>query len=96
VNTTPLQQHIVIIVIAIGGLALFCLGARAAMTGRMIGPFPGILFASGGACLMLFSGYCYYAVDFKGKAGKRAFFLKIAWAGATGFLAMVLARLAVR
>jgi hypothetical protein len=45
---------------------------------------------------MLLAGYGYYVVDFKDKAGKRAFFFKIVSAAATGFIAMVLARLAVR
>lgn len=96
VKTTPLQQHIIIIVLAIAGLVLFCWGARVAMTTRTVGPVPGGLFAVVGACVMLLAGYGYYVVDFKDKAGKRAFFFKIVSAAATGFIAMVLARLAVR
>jgi hypothetical protein len=95
VHATRLQQHIIIIVLALVGLALFCWGARVAVTTHAIGPMPGGLIAFVGAGQMVLAGYGYYALDFRGKGGKRAFLVKTLTAGATGFLAMLLARLAV-
>jgi hypothetical protein len=93
VQTTRLQQHIFIIAIALAGLAVFCWGARVAMTTHTVGPVPGGLIALVGAGMMVLAGYSYYAVDFKARGGKRAFLVKIVTAGATGFLAMLVARL---
>jgi hypothetical protein len=85
-------QYLLIIVMALAGLFLTCWGARAMVTVHDIGPIPASLVAFAGVCLLGASAGRYYAVDFKGKGGTRAFTQKIVSAAVMGFGSMLLAR----
>lgn len=85
-------QYLLIITLALAGLVFACWGVRAMVTTRQIGPVPGPLVAFAGICLLVASAAGYYAVDFKGKGGGRAFALKMISAAVMGFGSMLLAR----
>ncbi|HEY5526344.1 MAG TPA: hypothetical protein VIK02_02030 [Candidatus Anoxymicrobiaceae bacterium] len=85
-------QYLLIIVMALGGLLLTCWGARAMVTVHNIGPLPASLVAFAGMGLLASSAARYYAVDFKGKGGTRAFVLRIIPAAVMGLGSMLLAR----
>jgi hypothetical protein len=85
-------QYLLIILLALAGVFLMCWGARAMVTVRNIGPVPGSLVAFAGVMMLGASAGGYYAVDFKGKGGTRAFALKIVSAAVLGFGSMLLAR----
>lgn len=85
-------QYLITIGIGLIGLVALCWGLRVAATTGRVGPFPGVLIATVGVILLILTGYCYYAIDFKGRAGTRAFVLRITSAAVMGFFSMLLAR----
>lgn len=95
-KTSRASRYAIVIVIGLAGVVALCWGSRVAATTGSAGPFPGVLIATVGACLLILAGYGYYVIDFKGRGGVKAFVLRMTSAAAAGFFSMLLARMLFR